>query len=283
VATLHQFYGSPGAPLVVTGDPTDAVTAWRRQRARLHAWLAALPDDDWSGPTRCQGWDVTLLVRHLSSATQFLGYTLREAAQGTATTLLEGMDTRTTVASAAEVLGDRSPAAARSFLTDLDTVVDGALVELAGRGQGDESDADGLRATAEAPPGHLPAHVVLRHFLFDSWVHEYDLLVPRGEQPPVDPLEAEVVVGYLIGFASISVDDPVPLELRLREPDLRIGVDVADGTTVVTTGRSPAGAAVVEGRAADVVDRLTGRPGGAVAGADAGLAVLDRFSLVLST
>jgi uncharacterized protein (TIGR03083 family) len=266
--------------LSVGGDPGDAVTAWHGQRSRLRGWLDALPDDDWDGPTRCAGWDTTLLVRHLASATQFLAYTLREASQGTATTLLEGMDTRTTVASAAELLGQLTPAGARSLLAEQDLAVDEAL-EALGAPHG-----SGLLATAECPAGHVPAHVAVRHFLFDSWVHEYDLLVPCGAQPVVDPLEAQVVVGYLIGLAEIATGagaEPIALDLRITDPGMRIGVHGADGVVVVTPGRAPVGAAVLEGRAPDVVDRMTGRRGGPVSGDDAALAVLDRFALVLST
>ena len=277
MARLRQYYGTPGAPFDVEGDPADAVVAWRSQRSRLHDWLAALPDDDWRGPTRCAGWDTTQLVRHLASATQFLAYTLHEAAGGTATTLLEGMDTRTTVASASELLGELSPGGARSLLAEQDRAVDDAL-ELLGAG--------GLVATAESPPGHVTAHMAVRHFLFDSWVHEYDLMVPRGGRPVLDPLEVQVVVGYLIGLAEIctsTADAPVALDLHITDPAMRIGVHVSDGVVVVAPGPSPEGTAALGGRATDVVDRLTGRVGGTVTGDAVALAVLDRFALVLST
>lgn len=280
MAPLIQFYGMPGVPLAVEGDPRDAVTAWHSQRTRLHDWLADLPDDAWSGPTLCEGWDTTLLVRHLASATQFLAYTLLEASRGTATTLLEGMDTRTTVASAAELLGNRSPAEARAFLVEQDRAVDEALAAL------DAPGGAGLLATAEAPPGHVAAHVSLRHFLFDSWVHEYDLLVPRGDQPTVDPLETQVVVGYLTGLAALAttaVVTPVALDLRITDPVMRIGVHDVEGIIVVSPGRAPEGAAVLEGRAGDIMDRMTGRAAGVVAGDDTALAVLDRFALLLAT
>jgi uncharacterized protein (TIGR03083 family) len=274
VATLRQYYGSPVVPLVVESDPRDAVTAWHSQRSRLRGWLDGLPDDAWSGPTRCEGWDTSLLVRHLSSATQFLGYTLAEASGGTATTLLQGMDTRTTVAAAAEQLGTRRPDEARQMLAGADGYVDAALDRL--------GDA-GLQRIAEGPPGHMAAHLVLRHFLFDSWVHEYDLRLPRGEPPEVDPLETEVVVGYLIGLASIGDATPVALDLRIADPDLRIGVDVVDGAVIVTPERIPPGASVVEGRATDVVDRMSGRTGGVVSGDDIALGVLDRMALVFAS
>jgi len=90
-------------------------------------------------------------------------------------------------------------------------------------------------------------------------------------------------VGYLLGLASIAADEPVPLDLRVADPVLRIGVDVVHGITTVTPGNAPAGAAVVEGRASDVVDRMTGRSAGPVGGDARGLGLLDRFALVLST
>ena len=124
---------------------------------------------------------------------------------------------------------------------------------------------------------------MVSHFLFDSWVHEYDLLLPRGEQPVVDRGETATVLRYLLGFASVVTGAATPLDVRTVDPPLRIGVDVDDGWTTVRSNAATDGAAVIEGSAADVVDRLTGRPGGDVRGDPDGLAVLDGFSLVLST
>jgi uncharacterized protein (TIGR03083 family) len=274
VARIRQYYGPGGVPLVMEYDPHDPVIAWRTQRARLRDWLDDLPDDAWGGPTRCESWDTAALVRHLTSASQFLGYTLGEAASGTSTCLLEGMDTRGTVEAAAAMLGDREPAVARAFLAETDAIATEALAVL-----GD----DGLSAMAEAPPGRVPVHLAVSHFLFDSWVHEYDLLVPRGQDPVIDPLETMVVVGYLVGLASVAADEPTPLDVRLVDTDLRVGVDVVDGTTMVVFGDAPAGAWVLEGPVVEFVDRITGRGGSAMTGDDRGLAVLDGFAAVLAT
>jgi hypothetical protein len=274
MARIRQYYDPPGVPLVVEGDPADAVTAWRSQRVRVRGWLDGLDDGGWSAPTRCESWDTTGLVRHMASASQFLSYTLREASTGNATTLLTDMDTRTTVADAASLLGDLSPADARALLAQVDAAVDDALDTLGG---------PGLLATAEAPPGHLAAHLSLNHFLFDSWVHEYDLMLPRGEHPPVDTRETTLVVRYLAGLATILSGSALPLVYRLTDPDLLVGVTVEDGVTTVTTGSAPVGSAVVEGRVVDVVDRMTGRTGAPVGGDPRGLQVLDDFASVLAT
>ena len=117
--------------------------------------------------------------------------------------------------------------------------------------------------------------MAVNHFLFDSWVHEHDLMLPRGEIPAVDRLEAEVVVSYLIGLASLQAGSTTFLDLRLTSPDLRVGLDVAGEMVHVTLGSAPEGAAVIESQVADLVDRATGRQGGPVRGDEAGLAVLD--------
>jgi len=274
MARIRQHYAGSGVPLVVDIDPMAPVLGWRSQRARMGSWLDGLTDDDWRGATRCESWDVTGLVRHLASACQFLGFTLHEAQKGTATTLLEGMDTRDTVEAAAAMLGEQTPEEARAVLADADAAADAEMTALG---------PERLSITAEAPPGHLPAHLAVSHFLFDSWVHEYDLMLPRGQRPPADHRESLVVTAYLTGLAVVSTGSVAPLDFRLHGPDLRLGLSVDDGVTTVSPGSVPDRALVVEGSVPDVVDRITGRPGGAVRGDEQALDVLDSFARVLAT
>jgi hypothetical protein len=273
MGTIRQFYGGTGVPLLIEGDVDDPASAWRTHRARIRAWLDSVPESDWSGPTRCGLWDMTSLVRHMASASQFLGYTLHESASGTPTRLLRGFDTHETVQAAAAMLGDMTPGAARDVLAPRNAAVDTEIANM--------SEA-GWSELAEAPPGQLPAHLAVSHFLFDSWVHEYDLMVPRGERPEVDPLETEVVVLYLVGLASVTSDVATPLDIQLTDPDLRIGVKVVHGTVEVMVGSVPSSAAVIEGHVVDLVDRTTGREAGPVRGDALGLAVLDGFAELLA-
>lgn len=270
---IRQFYGQGGVPLVVVGDPADPAVAWRAHRARVRRWLDDLPDEEWGAPTRCDLWDVTALVRHLASGSQFLGYTLHQSALGEATTLLQGFHPHSTVQAAAAMLGELTPAEARAAVAEVDSSVDRELTKHSG------SDWRGM---AEAPPGQLPASLAVSHFMFDSWVHEYDLMLPRGERPAMDPFEAQVVVCYLMGLATIAAGSDVPLDLRLTDVDLRVGVDVTDGAVTVRLGKGSAGGALVEGAVHDVVDRATGRAAGPVDGDSRGLAVLDAFGKILS-
>jgi Mycothiol maleylpyruvate isomerase N-terminal domain len=273
MAGILQFYGDGGVPLRVDGGVEEPAIAWRSQRTRLRAWLDAVPDAEWNGPTRCELWDMSALVRHMASASQFLGYTLHEAARGTATCLLRDFDSHETVQAASATLGDMTPSDTQDVLGSMDAAVD---VEL------DRMREIGWSVLAEAPPGQLPSHLAVSHFLFDSWVHEYDLMLPRGERPLVDPFEAEVTVRYLIGLAEVATGARTPLELCLTDPELWIGVAVTAGIVEVTVGSAPADAPTIEGRVLDLVDRTTGRQGGALRGDDRALAVIDDFARLLA-
>jgi hypothetical protein len=268
-----QFYGDGGVPLRVDGCVEDPAVAWCSQRARVRGWLDAVPDAEWNGPTRCGLWDMTALVKHMASASQFVGYTLHQAARGTATNLLRGFDSHDTVQAAAQMLGEMTPGQARDALGSMDAAVD---VEF------DQMREIGWSVFAEAPPGQLPSHLAVSHFLFDSWVHEYDLMLPRGEHPVVDPLEAEVTVRYLVGLAGVATGARTPLQLRLTDPELWIGLAVTAGIVEVTVGSAPPDAPAIEGRVVDFVDRATGRQGGAVRGDERALAVIDDFARLLS-
>lgn len=271
---MPQFYGGTGAPMRVEADEEEPARAWRSHRSRLRGWVDALPDEEWSGSTRCEGWDVSGLVRHLASGSQFLGHTLHRARSSEATTLLRGFDPHTTAQAAASMLGELSPQEARDTLSAMDARVERELVGLEGTG---------WSLLAEAPPGNVPAHLSVSHFLFDSWVHERDLVLPRGETPTGEDLEAVVTLRYLLALASVAIGSDTPLDVRARDPDVRVALRVVRSTVIVAVGASPApDAAVVEGRTADVVDRATGRDAGPVTGDGLGVAVLDAFGALLA-
>ena len=87
---------------------------------------------------------------------------------------------------------------------------------------------------------------------------------------------------YLIGLAAVGTGARTPLQLRLTDPDLWVGVDVTAGIAEVAVGSAPANAPAIEGRAVDFVDRATGRQGGAVRGDARALAVIDDFARLLA-
>lgn len=273
MAKMLQFYDGEGVSLRIDRDNEAPVRAWHSQRNRLRAWLDSVPDSQWDSPTRCDLWDMTTLARHLVTASQLLAHTLHMASKGISTDVMRGFDTRQSVQDLLARLGNMRPHTVRQSLASEDISIESELADL---GDHDWS------AMAETPAGRTPAHMTVNHFLFDSWVHEYDFMVPRGQCPTMDRFEAEVVVSYLVGLASIETGSATPLDIRLTSPEIRIGLAVKSGTTHVTAASVPNRAAVIEGRAVDVVDRASGREARPVRGDRDALAVLDGFGQLLA-
>ena len=192
---IRQFYGANGAPFAVPGRLDEIAAAWTSHRQRLRGWFTALTEDGWSGATRCTDWGVLDLAQHLISGSQFLGYTLHQSRKGEATRLLEGFDPQTTPALSAAQFAGLSPRDLLERMTDMDARVEHELGSLA---------VDGGAAPAEAPPGQVPAHVAVNHFLFDSWVHERDLMLPANELPVTEPNEAAMVASYVVGLTGLA-------------------------------------------------------------------------------
>ena len=263
----------PVVPLVFDQEqfnPSDTIEAWHSQRARLRDWLQGLPDDEWSAPTRCADWNVSQLVRHLLSVSQFLGYTLHKAADGVATDVLENFDPQKTAGQAAARLGDLSPEQLREGLETADRSVDDQLEVL---------EPATWSALAEAPPGHLPAHLVVAHMLFDSWVHEFDLMIPQGRTPEIVTLESRIVVAYVTGLAAHRAMRAVEMTICVTEPEFRLTIVTDHCGTTVTNRRTDH---EVQGRAQDIVDRTTGRLADKPVVGDApAIEVLDSFGAIM--
>jgi uncharacterized protein (TIGR03083 family) len=256
MARVHQFYAGDGAPMRIPAAPHQVVDAWMSHRARMRAWIRGLDEAGWAGPTRCAGWTVTELVQHLISGSQFLGYTLHQSRKGEATQLLQNFDAQETPASSARLFAGLTPAQLCDQLVEMDGRLESQLEMV---------DEAAWYAPAEAPPGRVPAYVAVNHFLFDSWVHERDLMLPVGEVPPTEEHEAVVVASYVLALAGIArtaEEQPASatsMEVLLSDLDRAIAVDRrADGVTVhFGTAEDPQ--ARVVGVTSELVDAATGR------------------------
>ncbi len=219
------------------------------------------------------------LVLDLISGAQFLGYTLHQACKGEPTRLLADFDAQKTPKATTAMFDGLRPDQLLDQLHAMDARVDLELQQLA---------AMGWRMDAEAPPGHVAAHVAINHFLFDSWLHERDVLLPAGQVPVTDPDEAAAVASYVLALAGIAgaVDDgaqrPAAIRVQLTDLDRHLRLDVAGGTSDVRF--CPGGASTnVAASAGALVDVATGRAAHSSIDADApASAVLTQLATVMA-
>ena len=223
---LHPRYGSDPV-IVFDGSPAAIAEPTIRQRHRLTEALASFGPDQWAHPSRCDGWSCRDVIVHLDSTNTFWTYSITSGLKGEPTKLLATFDP---VASPAELV-------AASEVSD-DEVLDrfaassDALIDvLASLGEDDWS------TSAEAPPGHLSVSAVTHHALWDSWIHERDVLVPLGFAPDEEPDEVAAALRYAAALGpAFAVERGTGasgvLSIVATEPDLSLVVEIGDRAAV---------------------------------------------------
>jgi hypothetical protein len=168
---------------------------------------------------------------------------------------LEGFDPKTAPAALVAGANERPHAELLADLVEADASVDAEIADM--------DDKDWSRH-AESPAGHVPATLSLTHMLFDSWVHERDVMVPAGETPVTDPAEASIVAAYVFGLAGVArgADEgphpDVALQLQLTDIDRTFVIQRAAGRVRVSAGATEA-PVDASGTASDLVGYATGR------------------------
>jgi uncharacterized protein (TIGR03083 family) len=279
MARVLQYYDDAGAPMSMPTSPDEVLTAWRGHRRRFRDWFAALDDAGWTRETRCSEWQVRDIAQHLTSGAQFLGYTLHKARKGEPTHLLADFDAQQTPKATTAMFDGAPPDQLLEQLHAMDARVDAELEQLANEGWG---------VTAEAPPGRVPAHVSVNHFLFDSWVHERDVLLPVGQTPVTDRGEAAAVVTYVLALAGIAgtIEEGPPrpgsIKVHVTDMDEHLSLDITAAGSVVRFCPG-SGASNVTADAGALVDVATGRTVATSIDADEHAShVLTHFATALS-
>lgn len=180
---LNPRYGTN--PIVtLDGDPGAIATPAIRQRKRLASVLADFDEDQWSHPSRCAGWSNRDVIIHLDSTNVFWTVSIEAGLRGEPTEFMATFDPVTSPAKLVARAGEMtSEHVLETFSTSTTTLVD-LLASL---------QSDDWSAVAEAPIGHVSASVVVHHALWDSWIHERDVLEPIGVA--ADDQADEVIAG----------------------------------------------------------------------------------------
>jgi uncharacterized protein (TIGR03083 family) len=233
--------GDPAAPLV-------------RQRARFERRLRDLDQGSWQHPSRCEGWSVKDVVAHLVTTNGFWTLSVQSALGGEPTRYLDGFDPVATPADLVEGTRAQSPAE----VLDAFAASNAALAD-AVTGLGDDAWA----LIGEAPPGHVPLRAIALHALWDSWIHERDVVVPLGAEVVDEPDEVE---GSLVYAAALSPIFAVvngstgrgAIAVEATDPEVTFVVEV-DGAVHARPGPAPTGSLQLAGPAVELVEGLSFR------------------------
>jgi uncharacterized protein (TIGR03083 family) len=250
---LTPRYDGPPV-LAFEGTPGDALAPLVRQRRRLESILGALDGDQWAAPSRCGGWRVLDVVAHLVSTNAFWRGSVQAGLAGTPTTLLARFDPAATPPQLIEGMAALGPAEMLDRFVASD---DGFLATVAGL------DDAGWAARAEAPPGHVPVRVLCLHALWDSWVHERDIVLPLGLVPTVEADEVRRCVRYAAALSpavAVSTGGAVAdaFAVEVHGPDDAFVLEVGEAVAV-RSGGDGGGAPCLRGDAVEVTEALSVR------------------------
>jgi uncharacterized protein (TIGR03083 family) len=244
-------------PAIVDLDDVvaDPAVPFVRQRFRLADLLAAIGPDEWAAPSRCEGWTVQDVVAHLAGVNRYWILSIAEGLKGTPTRLLTSFDPVTVPAAMVE----RARGAASSETLDgFRSTNDELAAMVAPLGDAEWS------ALAEAPPGHVAIRVVVAHALWDSWIHERDVVVPLQRAQPLEADEAALSLAYAAALGPayrICTNPSGPtgvLCVVAHQPDLELSVEIGEAVRV-RRGRDDRADATIEGGAVELVEGLSVR------------------------
>jgi len=248
-----------GPPLMHLAGPIgDPSVPLMRQRRRLGGLLSGLDDEQWAAPSRCDGWSVRDVVSHLVTVDQFWVLAATEGLAGRPTRYLADFDPVATPAQLVEGTRDVPPAEVLAGYLDGIEVFGSVVADL---------DEERWSMPCEAPPGHLPLHLLVHHALWDAWIHERDIAVPLGISTDEEPDELLGSLRYVaaLGLALLACagsERVGTLVVEGTDPALRVVVDA--GPTVVIDGPpdgddQPAGLLHLRGSTVDLIEGLSYR------------------------
>jgi uncharacterized protein (TIGR03083 family) len=245
-------YDGP-AVIAIDGPLDDQLVPVTRQRRRFLEMLAGLSDEQWRAATRCEQWNVQDVASHLVGVDAFWQWSITSGLAGEPTRVLDNFDPAATPATLIEPLRALPPT---EVLAQLVASMDGFLDTLA------SLDDEGWATPVETPAGYVPARLLAHHALWDCWVHERDIALPLGLEPPVEPDEVAASMRYAAALSpGFLINDGPGCEGRFgvdaRGPDTQFWLDI-DGTTVrVHDGAAPAGTPCLRGDAVALLEALS--------------------------
>jgi uncharacterized protein (TIGR03083 family) len=242
-----------GSRVALEVIPFEVLGALNRLRTRLMQGIDALTPEQAEAPTRCAEWRAVDLVNHLCDTTGWAVDAITAAAESRSTALFDDFHVRATPKQLTDG-ADRRLDAARARLHEI-------MAANLRQVPGVVAVRDRLTDT---PIGPQPFPVAAQHVLWDTWLHERDLLIPLGIQPPQHEDEVRLSAIYtlrMIGYMTGMLGRELSVALRLHgATSVTLQLDAGRGSTVVRILESAGDATrALSGDAATIVDALTGR------------------------
>ena len=246
-----RYEGTP----VLRFDPplADPTVPLLRQRRRLVATLAAFDADQWAAPSRCAGWASRDVVSHLVSVNAFWTASITAGRSGSPTRFLVGFDPAVTPA---QMVAGAPAVPDEELLAGLAGTTESLAQSLEGL------DAAGWAQLAEAPPGHLAISEVAAHALWDGWIHERDICLPRGIDVPTEADEVDAALRYAVSIgpalvAASGADRTGAFRVRAEDPAVDLVVEVGSDVVVRAATADDGDLPEVRGPAVAVVESFS--------------------------
>jgi uncharacterized protein (TIGR03083 family) len=244
-----------GSPIIDVDDVmADPSAACIRQRNRFADTLEQLTDEQWSGPTRCDGWSVQDVVEHLDGVNGFWVFSIESGLRGEPTKVLATFDPVAVPAQMVESARGATPAETLARFR----ASNARLAECLGG-----IEADAWSTPAEAPPGHIAVRALVMHGLWDSWIHERDVLLPLGREQEVEPDELLGALAYAAALSpafhvNSGSSEKGTFQLVAHDPEIALTVEVGSEVTV-SLGAVEEADAHIEGDAVEILESLSCR------------------------
>jgi len=124
-------------------------------------------------------------------------------------------------------------------------------------------DEEGWASIAEAPPGHLPVRLIASHALWDSWIHERDVVLALdvAQQTHADEVSASLRYVCALTSALVILSGQVTagsFGVQARDPEMCFTLHIADSVDI-REDAPPASSPTLRGDAVALVEALSTR------------------------
>jgi len=243
-----------GAPVRLEVDLSSLLGSLAGELRRLTGSLEGLSAAEWRAPSRCPGWSVGDVAGHVCWGAEVSVEVLRRAVRGSSERVFDGFDPRATPDLALAPVRGRRPS------EHLEALAAGATALLA---EARDLAARRLEAEADTPLGWVPWPLALNHLLWDSWLHERDILAGLGRDAVADPVEVSLVAAYqLVPLGSMLARAGISGVVDLRLEGVGGGayrLRVGDELAVDRPPEPPGEEGCLRGDAVAVVEAMSGR------------------------